>query len=128
VKQKVKWYYKIFTNVYNNLFVVNCNLLPYSTKGFQVFLQMNTKGNSKVFFSISKIALAHRPSVPSFCRIAMYNVIRNLIRKNQGKRTKVRSHTVLSSFRASSPANSRLPLAQIWVINLFPMLRASVGT
>jgi hypothetical protein len=34
-------------------------------------------------------------------------------------------HTDLSSFWASSPAYSRPPLAQIWVINLFPMLRAS---
>jgi hypothetical protein len=57
-----------------------------------------------------------------------YKVIGNLIRKNQGKKTKVKFHTELSSFRASSPANSRPPFAKIWVINLFPMLRASVGT
>jgi hypothetical protein len=128
MKQKVKWYYKIFTNVYSNLFSVNCNFLSYGTKDFQVFLQITTKGDSKVFFSISELALAHQPLVPSFCRITKYKVIRNLIRKNQGKRTKEKSHTVLSTFRASSPANSRPPLAQIWVINLFPMLRASVGT
>ena len=36
-------------------------------------------------------------------------------------------HTGLSKFQASSPANSRPPLAQICVINLFPMLRASLG-
>ena len=35
--------------------------------------------------------------------------------------------TDLSRFRASSPANSRPPLAQIWVINLFPILQASPG-
>jgi hypothetical protein len=119
LKQKVKWYYKIFTNVYNNLFIVNCNFLSYGTKGFQVFLQMTTKGDSKVFFSISELALAHRPSVPSFCRITKCKVIKNMIRKIQCKKSKVRSHTVLSSFRASSPANSRPPLSQIWVINLF---------
>jgi hypothetical protein len=51
MKQKVKWYYKIFTNVYNNL--------SYGTKDFQVFLQMTTKGDSKVFFSIAEQALAH---------------------------------------------------------------------
>jgi hypothetical protein len=128
MKQKVKWYYKIFTNVYNNLFIFNCKFLSYGTKRFQVFLQMTTKGDSKVFFSISELASAHRPSVPSFCRITKCKVIKNLIGKGQGKRTKVRSHTVLSSFQASSPANSRPPLAQIWVINLFPMLRASIGT
>jgi hypothetical protein len=81
MKQKVKWYYKIFTNVYNNLFIMNCNVFSYGTKGFQVFLQMTTKGESKVLFSISEQASAHRPSVPSFCRIAKYKVIRNLIRK-----------------------------------------------
>jgi hypothetical protein len=97
-EQKVKRYYKIFTNIYNNLFTFNCNFLSYGTKDFQVFLQMTTKGVSKVFFSISELASAHRPSVPSFCRITKYKVIRNLIRKNQGKRTKVKSHTVLSSF------------------------------
>jgi hypothetical protein len=109
MKQKVKWYYKIFTNAYNNLFTINCNFLSYGTKDFQVFLQMTTKGGSKVFFSISELASAHRPSVPSFCRITKYKVIRNMIRKNQGKRTKVKSHTVLSSFRASSLANSCPP-------------------
>ena len=108
-ERKVKWYYKIFTNIYNNLFTVNCNFLSYGTKDFQVFLQMTTKGGSKVFFSISELASAHRPSVPSFCRITKYKVIRNMIRKNQGKRTKVKSHTVLSSFRASSLANSCPP-------------------
>jgi hypothetical protein len=36
-------------------------------------------------------------------------------------------HTKLSNFRASSPANSCPPLAQICVINLFSMLRASAG-
>jgi hypothetical protein len=128
MKQKVKWYYKIFTNVYSNLFTINCNFLSYGTKDFQVFQQITTKGESKVFFSNSELASAHQPSAPSVCRITKYKVIRNLIRKNQGKRTKAKSHTVLSSFRASSPANSWSPLAQIWVINLFPMLRASVGT
>jgi hypothetical protein len=39
----------------------------------------------------------------------------------------VRIHTELSSFRASSPASSRPPFAQIWVINMFPMLRALAG-
>jgi hypothetical protein len=34
-------------------------------------------------------------------------------------------HTELSSFLASSPANSRPSLAQICVMNLFPMLWAS---
>jgi hypothetical protein len=34
MKQKVKWYYKIFTNDYNNLFSVNHNFLSYGTKGF----------------------------------------------------------------------------------------------
>jgi hypothetical protein len=33
----------------------------------------------------------------------------------------------LSIFRASFPTNSRPPFAQIWVINLLPMLRASAG-
>jgi hypothetical protein len=80
-EQKVKWYYKIFTNIYNNLFTFNCNVLSYGTKDFHVFLQMTTKGVSKVFSSISKLASAHRPSVPSFCRITKYKVIRNLIRK-----------------------------------------------
>jgi hypothetical protein len=128
MEQKVKWYYKIFTNVYNNLFSVYCNLLSYGTKDFQVFLQMITKGDSKVFFSISELALAHRPSMPSFCRITKYKVIRNLIRKNQGKRTKGKVPVVLSSFRALSPVNSRLPLAHIWVINLSPTLQALIGT
>jgi hypothetical protein len=81
MKQKVKWYYKLFTNVYNNLFTINCNLLSYGTKDFHVFLQMTTKGDSKVFFSISELASTHRPSVPSFCRIAKYKLIRYLIRK-----------------------------------------------
>ena len=81
MKQKVKWYYKIFTNDYKNLFSVNHNFLSYGTKDFQVFLQMTTKGGSKVFFSISELASTHRPSVPSFCRIAKYKLIRYLIRK-----------------------------------------------
>jgi hypothetical protein len=38
MKQKVKWYYKIFTNDYNNLFSVNRNFLSYGTKDFQGFL------------------------------------------------------------------------------------------
>jgi hypothetical protein len=88
---------------------------------------MTTKGDSKVFFGISELASAYRPSVPSFCRVAKYKVIRNLTTENQGK-NKGKIHTMLSSFRASSLANSRPPLAQIWVINLFPMLRALVGT
>jgi hypothetical protein len=88
MENKVKWYYKIFTNVYNNLFTVNCNFLSYGTKDFQVFLQMITKGDSKVFFSISELASAHRPPVPSFYRITKYKVIRNLLMKNQGKGTK----------------------------------------
>jgi hypothetical protein len=33
-KKKVKWHYRIFTNVYNNLFTVNYNLLSYGTKDF----------------------------------------------------------------------------------------------
>jgi hypothetical protein len=36
-------------------------------------------------------------------------------------------HTSLSKLRASSPAKSRPPFAQICVINLLPMLRASLG-
>jgi hypothetical protein len=36
--------------------------------------------------------------------------------------------TELSSFRASSPANSCPPFAQILVINQFPIHRALVGT
>ena len=36
-------------------------------------------------------------------------------------------HTSLSKLRASSPAKSHPPFAQIWVINLFPILRASLG-
>jgi hypothetical protein len=36
-------------------------------------------------------------------------------------------HTVLSKLRASSPAKSCPPFAQIWVINLFPILQASLG-
>jgi hypothetical protein len=38
MKQKVKWYYKIFTSIYNNLFTVNCNFLLYGAKDFQMFL------------------------------------------------------------------------------------------
>jgi hypothetical protein len=34
---------------------------------------------------------------------------------------------LLSRFRASFPASSRPPFAQIWVINLLPMLRALAG-
>jgi hypothetical protein len=34
---------------------------------------------------------------------------------------------LLSKFWALSPASSRPPFAQIWVINLFPMLGASTG-
>ena len=128
MKRMVKLYYKVFISIYNNLFIVNCNFLSYGTKDFQVFLQMTTKGVSKVFFSISELASAHRPSVPSFCRITKYKVIRNLIRKNQGKRTKGKVPVVLSSFRALSPVNSRLPLAHIWVINLSPTLQALIGT
>jgi hypothetical protein len=82
MRQKVKWYYKIFINVYNNLFTANCNFLLYGTKDFQVFLQITTKGDFKVFFSISELASAHRPSAPSFCRVANYKVIRNLTRRN----------------------------------------------
>jgi hypothetical protein len=82
MRQKVKWYYKIFTNVYNNLFTANCNFLLYGTKDFQVFLQITTKGDFKVFFSISELASVHRPSAPSFCRVAKYKVIRNLTRRN----------------------------------------------
>jgi hypothetical protein len=84
-EQKVKWYYKIFTNIYNNLFTFNCNCLRYGTKDFQAFLHMTTKGVPKVFSSILELASAHRPSVPSFCRITKYKVIRNLIRKNEAK-------------------------------------------
>jgi hypothetical protein len=36
-------------------------------------------------------------------------------------------HTGLSNLRASSPAKSRPPFAQIWVTNLFPILRTSLG-
>jgi hypothetical protein len=36
-------------------------------------------------------------------------------------------HTGLSKLRASSPAKSRPPFVQICVINLLPMLRASLG-
>jgi hypothetical protein len=110
MKQKVKWYYKIFIDIYKNLSTINCNLLSYGTKDFQVFLQMTTKGDSKVFFDIPELASAHRPLVPLFCRVAKYKVIRNLRREKQGK-NKGKFHTVLSSFRASSPANSRPPLA-----------------
>jgi hypothetical protein len=86
MKQKVKWNYKIFTNDYNNLFSVNRNFLSYDTKDFQVFLQMTTKANPKVFFNILELALSYRPSVPSFCRVAKYKVIRNLTREDQGKK------------------------------------------
>jgi hypothetical protein len=86
MKQKVKWYYKIFTNDYNNLFSVNHNVLSYGTMNFQVFLQMTTKADPKVFFGISELALAYRPSVPSFYRVAKYKVIENLTRKDQGKK------------------------------------------
>ena len=89
MKQKVKWYYKIFTNDYNNLFSVNRNFLSYGTKDFQAFLQMTTKADPKVFFGISELALAYRPSMPSFCRVAKYKVIRNLTRKYQGKKIEV---------------------------------------
>jgi hypothetical protein len=86
MKQKVKWYYKIFTNDYNNFFSVNRNLLSYGTKDFQVFLQMTTKAYPKVFFGISKLASAYRPSAPLFCRVAKYKVVRNLTREDQGKK------------------------------------------
>jgi hypothetical protein len=86
MKQKVKWYYKIFTNDYNNLFSVNRNFLSYGTKDFQVFLQTTTKADPKVFFGISESASAYRPSAPSFYRVAKYNVIRNLTREYQGKK------------------------------------------
>jgi hypothetical protein len=78
---KGKMVLQIFTNIYNNLFTFNCNFLSYGIKDFQVFLQMTTKGVSKVFFSILELASAHRPSVSSFCRITKYKVIRSLIRK-----------------------------------------------
>ena len=84
MKQKVKWYYKIFTNDYNNLFSVNRNFLSYGTKDFQVFLQMTIKADPKVFFDISELASTYRPSVPSFCSVAKYKVIRNLMREDQG--------------------------------------------
>jgi hypothetical protein len=86
MKQKVKWYYKIFTNDYNNLFSVNHNFLSYGTKDFQVFLQMTTKADPMVFFGISELASAYRPSVPSFCRLAKYKVIRNMTTEDQGKK------------------------------------------
>jgi hypothetical protein len=86
MKQKVKWYYKIFTNDYNNLFSVNHNFLSYGTKDFHVFLQMTTKADTKVFFGISELASAYRPSVSSFCRLAKYKVIRNLAREDRGKK------------------------------------------
>jgi hypothetical protein len=53
-------------------------------------------------------------------------VMRNMVRKNV-KRIEVKSYTLLSRFQALFPANSRPPFAQIWVINLLPMLRALVG-
>jgi hypothetical protein len=86
MKQKVKWYYKIFTNDYKNLFSVSHNVLSYGTKDFQVFLQMTTKANPKVFFGISELVSAYRPSVPSFYILAKYKVIRNLAREDQGKK------------------------------------------
>jgi hypothetical protein len=85
MKRMVKLYYKVFISIYNNLFIVNCNFLSYGTKDFQVFLQMTMKGDSKVFFGILELASAHRPSMPSFYRVAKYKVIRNLTRENQGK-------------------------------------------
>jgi hypothetical protein len=47
---------------------------------------MTTKADPKVFFGISELALAYRPSVPSFYRVAKYKVIENLTRKDQGKK------------------------------------------
>jgi hypothetical protein len=47
---------------------------------------MTTKADPKVFFGISELASAYRPSVPSFCRVAKYKVIRNLTREDQGKK------------------------------------------
>jgi hypothetical protein len=51
-----------------------------------VFLQMTIKADPKVFFDISELASTYRPSVPSFCRVAKYKVIRNLTREDQGKK------------------------------------------
>jgi hypothetical protein len=124
MKQKVKWYYKIFKNDYNNLFSVNQNFLSYGTKDFQVFLQMTTKANPKVFFGISELASAYRPSVPSFCRLAKYKVIRNLAREDQGKipyRVKQLSGFVSSQFTpALSPnlSNKSIPYASGFSCNV----------
>jgi hypothetical protein len=49
----------VLQDIYKNLSTVNCNLLSYGTKDLQVFLQMTTKGDSKVFFDILELASAH---------------------------------------------------------------------
>jgi hypothetical protein len=50
-----------------------------------VFLHITTKGDFKVLFGISESASAYRPSVPSFCGVEKYKVIRNLTKEDQGK-------------------------------------------
>jgi hypothetical protein len=47
--------------------------------------------------------------------------------KGEGKSNKHKFLTGLRWLRASSPAIFRPPLTQIWVMNLFPMLRARLG-
>jgi hypothetical protein len=76
-----------------------------------VFLQMTTKVDPKVFFGISELASSYRPSVPSFCRLAKYKVIRNLVREDQGKKGKISYYVKQLSGFVSSQFMS--PLAQI---------------
>jgi hypothetical protein len=69
--------------------------------------------------------LDYQCSAPPSCRQTSGIREKVIIRAKATNRYKF--HTGLSKLRASSPASSRPPLAQIRVINLFPMLRASLG-
>jgi hypothetical protein len=64
-----------------------------------------------------------------FCTIILHTSKPYKVKSNYKKKVsnRYKFHTGLSKLRASSPAKSRPPFAQICVINLLSMLQASLG-
>jgi hypothetical protein len=116
---KVKIYYKVWTNIQSN---VQFSSIMSFTKIIQMFLRSMQAG-LKTASATFRICFG----LLIFGTIILHTTKPYKVKSNTRKGNRYKFHTDLSKLRASSPTKSRPPFAQICVINLLPMLQASLG-
>jgi hypothetical protein len=117
MEEKVKIYYKVWTNIQSNVqFLI--------TMSFTEIIQMPLKIYAGKPSAIYEMCFG----LLTFSIVILYTTKQYKVKSNYKRVSNTyRYRTGLSKLRASSLANSRPPFAQIYVINLLPMLRALLG-